>query len=437
MHQLLSLGLRVSTSSGHIGTVQQFIGGGGQGEVYQMQMDQQSVALKWYFPEQATGAQRQSLELLCRKGPPSDCFLWPLELVTAPQVPGFGYIMPLRDAKFKGIVDLMKRRIEPSFRSLATAGLKLAQAFLALHAQGLCYRDISFGNVFFDPASGAIQICDNDNVAVDDQTLADDQRVLGTPRFIAPEVVRGEAAPSTQTDLFSLSVLLFYLLHIHHPLEGQREAVIKCFDLPAMNRLYGSEPLFIFDPNDASNRPVVGIHDNALAYWALYPRFLRERFIQAFTLGLHDPLARVRESEWRATLAQLQDAIFYCGHCGAENFYESTLPRAAPCWSCRAALQIPFQLQVGRDLVMLNHNTQLFAHHLDPQRRYEFSTPWARVQQHPQQPTRWGLTNRSSSKWVMTNPQGTVRDVEPGRSVALAAGVKIQFGLVDGEILAS
>jgi serine/threonine protein kinase len=44
--------------------------------------------------------------------------------------------------------------------------------------------------------------------------------VLGTPRFMAPEVVRREAAPSDQTDRYSLAVLLFYLLMGGHPLDG-------------------------------------------------------------------------------------------------------------------------------------------------------------------------------------------------------------------------
>lgn len=436
MHQLLRLHSTVHTLSGHPCTVETFLGGGGQGEVYRALLDGKPLAVKWYFAEQATSAQQQNLETLIRKGPPSAQFLWPMELVTAPDVPGFGYIMPLREARFKSIVDLMKRRIEPSFQALATAGLQLAQAFLELHAQGLCYRDISFGNVFFDPNTGDIQVCDNDNVAIDGEGASG---VLGTPRFIAPEVVRGDASPSTQTDLFSLSVLLFYLLHIHHPLEGAKEASIKCFDLPAMTRLYGIEPLFIFDPAEDANRPVRGVHDNALEYWPLYPQFLRERFIQAFTAGLHDPHARVRESEWRATLVQLRDAIFYCGHCGAENFYDGETLRANAgqpgiCWSCQQPLRLPYRLRMGRDVIMLNHDTQLFPHHLDSQRRYDLSQPLASIQRHPQNPNLWGLKNLSPDKWVMTATDGTVRDVEPGRSVSLATGVKVNFGQMEGEI---
>lgn len=348
--------------------------------------------------------------------------------------------MPLREPRFKGLVDLMKRRVEPGFRALSLAGVDLAQAFLSLHAQGLCYREISFGNVFLDPDTGAIAVCDNDNVAVDGNGQGG---VLGTPRFIAPEVVRGEAAPGTQTDLFSLAVLLFYLFHLHHPLEGRRESAIRCLDLPAMNKLYGSEPLFIFDPDDADNRPLPGLHDNALAHWPLYPAFLREAFTRAFTSGLHAPLERVRESEWRALLARLADSLFYCGHCGAENFYDGEAIRAnsgapGPCWACRRPLTLPFRLRlgsgVGADVVMLNHDTRLYPHHLDPDRCYDFGAPLAQVQRHPSDPSRWGLQNLGADKWVLTGADGTLRDIEPGRSAGLNPGVRIQFGKRDGEI---
>ena len=83
---------------------------------------------------------------------------------------------------------------------------------------------------------------------------------------------------------------------------------------------------------------------------------------------------------------------------------------------------------------MLNHDTLLFPHHLDPQRRYDLSQPWATMQQHPQNPKVWGLKNLSPEKWVMTAPDRTIRDVEPGRSVSLVAGVKINFGSAEGEI---
>ena len=93
-----------------------------------------------------------------------------------------------------GLADLLTGKVDVPFSTVCTLGMELADSFLALHSQGLCYRDISFGNVFFDPATGRPLICDNDNVGIDGATPS---LVLGTRRFMAPEIVRREAAPST------------------------------------------------------------------------------------------------------------------------------------------------------------------------------------------------------------------------------------------------
>lgn len=416
--------------------IQRFLGGGGQGEVYQAKLEGRALALKWYYPNQATPQQRKTLEILIEKGPPDRRFLWPLELVVKEGADTFGYLMELRPESYKGIVDLMKRRVEPSFRGLCKSGFDLADGFLQLHSKGLCYRDISFGNVFFQPDSGDVLICDNDNVGVDGEDWGG---VLGTPRFMAPEVVRGEALPSTQTDLYSLSVLLFYMLMLHHPLEGKKEASIRCFDLPAMTKLYGTEPVFIFDPHNHSNEPDPRYHGNAIAYWRIYPRFLRNLFIKAFSEGLQDTHARVRESEWRSAMVRLRDSILYCGNCKAENIYDEEKPnesagKAETCWSCDAEVQLPPRLRIGKSVVMLNYDSCIFSHHVEPSKLYDFDQPVASVTQHPSDPSRWGLKNHSLEKWVVTFPDGNVRDVEPGRSVSLARDTRINFGASDGVI---
>ena len=330
----------------------------------------------------------------------------------------------------------MKRRIEPSFRALAMAGLELSNSYLQLHSRGLCYRDISFGNVFFDPDTGDILIGDNDNVAVNAQAKSS---VLGTPRFMAPEVVRGESLPSTQTDLFSLAVLLFYMLMVHHPLEGKKELSIKCLDLPAMTKLYGTEPVFIFDPNDQSNEPVPGYHDNAIAFWPIYPEFLRSLFLKAFTDGISEPThGRVRESEWRAAMVRLRDSIVYCSNCGMENFYDADALKqtgqAGSCWSCGSAIKLPPRIRISKSVVMLDHDAKLFPHHTDEQRLYDFSEPVAEVVRHPTNASLWGLKNLSRDKWVTTSADGAIKDVEPGRSLTIAVGAKVNFGKAEGEI---
>jgi DNA-binding helix-hairpin-helix protein with protein kinase domain len=438
MDEMLKPGQTVQCEpSGMPCTIEKLLGAGGQGEVYKAELGGAPVAVKWFFPHMATPEQRASMELLVRKGPPSEHFLYPLEITTAAGTAGFGYVMPLRPPRFKNIVDLMTRRIEPSFRALATAGLNLAHNYLLLHTQGLCYRDISFGNAFFDPDNGDILIADNDNVSVDGAGVLG---VLGTPRFMAPEIVRGEAFPSTQTDLFSLSVLIFYMLMVAHPLEGAKEAAIKALDLPAMTKIYGKEPIFIFDPANDSNRPVPGIHDNALAFWRIYPQFLRDIFTRAFTDGITDPKnGRVRESEWRGAMVALRDAIFYCAHCGLENFYDAQALKANAgnpglCWACAAQLRLPPRVRLGKSVVMLNHDTKLYPHHTDDTRLYDFSAPVASVGVHPTNPNIWGLKNLSAGKWLVAAADGSMKDVDPERSVTLAVGTKIQFGTMQGEI---
>ena len=67
-----------------------------------------------------------------------------------------------------------------------------------------------------------------------------------------------------------------------------------------------------------------GYHDNALVFWPIYPKFLRDLFTQAFTVGLHDMQhGRVHDSVWQRAMVRLRDAIFECPFCHAENFYDA------------------------------------------------------------------------------------------------------------------
>jgi eukaryotic-like serine/threonine-protein kinase len=445
MSDLLRPGQVVETQSGTRCEVEKFLGGGGQGEVYRAKWDGRPYALKWYYPASGTDEQRKALETLISKkgGAPSARFLWPLELAHSKAIPAYGYFMQLRPAQFKSLYDLMLGTVDPAYRTLVTASLQLVDSYRRLHGDGLCYKDISFGNAFFDPDTGDVLICDNDNVRVNGTPVTD---VLGTPAFMAPEIVRQEAVPSRQTDLFSLAVLLFYIFHTNHPLAGKKIIAIKAFDVHAQSKLYGSEPLFIFDPDDHSNEAVDAAADplreagaNALETWPIFPQFHRDLFTKAFTSGLRDPdHGRVTEGEWSGALSRLRDSIFYCG-CGMENFYDPEAMKASggrpkSCWSCQKEPRLPYRMRIGKSIVMLNHDTCLHAHHFDEQQSYDFTRVVAEVVQHPSNPALWGLKNCGNEKWVATMPDGSLRDVEPARSVPLATNTKVNFGKVEGEI---
>jgi len=418
-------------------TIIECLGGGTQGEVYQIEFAGRLLALKWYFPEFATAAQREIIKSLIARRSPYERFLWPELLVSPEGTAGFGYLMRLRERGFCGLNDLMMNRVDASFRALATAGLELSQSFWQLHCKGLCYCDINFGNIFFDPDTGNILICDNDNIGITGQT---GPGVSGTLGFMAPEIVRGESPPNADSDLFSLAVLLFHLFMIHHPLEGRREADIVCLDLRARMRLYGYDPLFIFDPVDNSNEPLPGIHQNALLYWPLYPRFFRRLFIRSFTDGLRDPLnGRVRETEWRDSMIRLRDAIFDCA-CGSENFWDEDTPSENLgrqfCWQCKQAVKPPPRLCFGKQhIVMLNHDTRIYNHHVDPSRSFEFSNPVAEVIQNPHDPKIWGLRNLTGHPWKCITMTGQHIEIPAGRSVSVIVGTRIDFGCSEAQIL--
>ncbi len=422
----------------------ELLGEGGQGQVWRVAASSGAgpdYALKWYFPDTATDEQWHALSRLVEGGSPDARFLWPLELARSPGTRGFGYLMGLRSENYRSMVDVMRRAVEPNFRTLATAGFELADGFLQLHSRGLCYLDISFGNVFLQPDDGRVLICDNDNVRVDGQPAS----IAGTPKFMAPEVIRDLMArqiphPNRRTDLFSLSVLLFYMFMMHHPFEGRREAEIACLDADAQNGLYGTDPVFIFSPDDESNRPDANIHPNAVTFWPIYPQFLRDLFVRSFTAGVQDPEnGRVQESEWRKAMANVRDAITTCPGCGLENFLDpagADGTAAGTCWNCGATLADQARLLIegsGGSLVGLNADTYLFPHHIEGD-RYNFRQPVATVDRHPQIPDVWGLKNMSTNTWKVMMPDGQKWEVPPGRSVTVTPGAHIRFGRRSGVI---
>jgi serine/threonine protein kinase len=406
------------------------LGEGGQGAVFALHPEDDrgggALALKWYRPESAHPAQRAALTRLAQLPPPSDAFLWPIEVLDGPEG-GFGYVMPIRPAGHLPVADLLTGRVDASFSVVTRLCMGLADCFLKLHAQGLCYRDISLGNVFFDPRNGRPLVCDNDNVGIDGR---DPARVLGTSRFMAPEVVRGDGQPSTATDLFSLAVLNFYLLMFHHPLQGRRELAFECFDREAERRLFGTDPLFIFDPDDDSNAPDPVIHGAVLQYWPLYPAYLRDDFVRAFTVGLRDPSRRVREGVWRSHLSRMLDSIVVCT-CGRENLSDDGRPMRA-CWACDQPIPAPVRLRIDTRVLVLNARTRVTQHHL--RRDYAYDEAVGEVVAHPTRAGLWGLRNVGPETWQVRSPGGGSRTVEPGRSVGLVPGTQVDFGRARGAI---
>lgn len=436
---MLAAGQILVTEEGEEVKVAEPFGSGGQGEVYRVLTPQGDRALKWYYPQLADGRQREILEGLIGRGWGDDRFLWPQTVVVEAENrrPGFGYLMDVRPDRFHDLPALFRRDPEVSattIRTLVTAALHTVEAYRALHSRGIAYRDINWGNIFFDPHTGDVLVCDNDNAVVEGESAG----VAGTMDFMAPELVRGDpgAQPCIQSDLHSLAVLLFLLLMNHHPLEGALALRIRCMDEAARRKLYGSEPLFLYDPSDTRNRPVPEEQPTVVATWGALPPILRDLFVQTFTDGLRTPARRVRETQWRDALSQVLDAICLCRSCGRQNLTEPGGP-APTCWKCGNTLSLPPTLQLSagtgslrtRRAIRLGAQTRLYAHHLvDDPERHDFTALVGEVTEHPKQPGRFGITNRSGTRWTARRDDGTVVDVDPGKTVALRTGLQLEFG---------
>lgn len=433
MSDYLKVGESVSSLDTRYRVIKE-IGEGGQGRVYLVSEGERLYALKWYNKTASTKEQYSAIELLIEKGPPSEHFVWPMSIVEGASSDHFGYIMPLISTKkYKKLSLYFSGEEKVSrFEPLIDACIHMAEAFHALHLNGFCYRDISFGNLFVDFQTGEVLICDNDNVAFD--SLKSTEDIWGTNGFMAPEVIKGEAPPSSLTDLFSLSVVIFRMLHLQHPLQGQKEYDVIITDFESELELYGNNPIFIYDPIDATNRPVKGKKDMADAYWPHYPEMIQEKFIEAFTVGLHNPHERIRESMWIKILSVLKGQLYYCYHCNNQIFYKSTqLKQKDTCSSCGKTIEvIPPRLKIGDTVLMLAHDGKLYANQIYPDKLLEHNRLIAQVEVHPKHPNVWGLRNMSDEVWRYVAKNGELKEIHKEGVVPIIHNQEVIFGQTPG-----
>jgi hypothetical protein len=96
-------------------------------------------------------------------------------------------------------------------------GLSICQALAAVHGAGLLHRDVKAHNVMRE-AGGRIVLMDFGAGRQLSETQISD--LSGTPLYLAPELFAGQAA-SPASDLYSLGVLLFYLVTRKYPIDGR------------------------------------------------------------------------------------------------------------------------------------------------------------------------------------------------------------------------
>jgi serine/threonine-protein kinase len=130
-------------------------------------------------------------------------------------------------------------------RAVAIAG-QIADGLAAAHEAGIVHRDLKPANVLIadrvrdsDPDVGRVVLTDFGialPTADTTRLTADRSALLGTPAYMAPEQVRGEAVDA-RTDVYALGLVLYEMLTANLPFAGDTalELAIARLDHPAID----------------------------------------------------------------------------------------------------------------------------------------------------------------------------------------------------------
>lgn len=395
-----------------------YIAEGGQGEVYKVNYNGRTCALKWYKRPVPPDAFYENLASNVKKGAPNEHYLWPL-MLTAKYKGSYGYIMELRPSKYREFGEFLMNQVRfKNYEALLKATLNIVESFRILHSMGYSYQDVNEGGFFINPIDGDVLICDNDNVAPFGVNLG----VKGFPRYMAPEVVTNQNRPNTHSDRFSLAVLLFRLFYIDHPLEGKYTIQFPLTDAIGA-QLYGVAPIFCYDPKNDKNRPDPDAQPNVIKRWNMYPPDLQVTFIKAFTKGMKDINNRITEVEWEEALVKVRGMLVKID--GREQFVNAYAKQKIP-EGCRF-------LKLPDYVVVLGNDSNIYNCHVD-QYSADYMTVAGTVRSSLSDKSVLGLGNLSSSTWKVTTKDGQTIDVPPKGYAKLDPGMKIDFGGTIGEI---
>ncbi len=309
--------------------------------------------------------------------------------------------------------------------------VRLARAVRRLHMAGLAHADLSNKNVLIDPKGGDACIIDIDSLVVPGVAPPS---VLGTPGYIAPEVLANKAQPSIATDKHALAVLLYELLLQRHPLQGKRVNSTRSAEEDEQLSM-GARALFVEHPTDRQNPSVKPID---IPFSRLGPE-LAQCFTRTFVEGLHAPSKRADAAEWESALYRTLQRVYPLPS-GKWTILGRGLPVAALRGDERVAAPVLVahllrdtgdELVEEQDLVVLWHHLALHDWHLQvgalPNEKAD-RTPRGYVAQHG---GKWWLVNTSETPWHVLQGAGamaTEQTVGRNASVECVVGLTLRVG---------
>lgn len=443
----LKIGQTVETEYGGEVKIISKLGSGGQGIVYLVEVNGVKKALKWYDISKIRNLQafKKNIEANIKDGTPSDKFLWPEVMVREDADGNFGYIMDLRPSNYDSFVDILnmyRLSVDPatgkgikekvqfaSLFAMITAAINIINAFRQLHRAGKSYQDLNDGGFFIDTKTGDVLVCDCDNIAPEGYNFG----IGGKPGYMAPEVVRGIAKPDVQTDKYSLGVVLFKLLFRGDPLEGEKVVKSVCLTEESELLHYGKDAVFVFDPDNDTNRPVRGIHDNVIKLWPIYPSYIRNAFTDLFTNGIKKPNKRLIENEWQKLFVRLRSEIIpcVCGRTTYSSMFETTDHGTLKCRKCGS--EYPILKFDNGSIIPLYENCRLYACNTK-KGSDDFNTVTGEVIENALHKGVFGIKNLSGETWSVTLSGKGTKTIDSGKGFPIMNGIVIDFNGIKGMI---
>ena len=110
----------------------------------------------------------------------------------------------------KNLKQLLQEKTVFTWERVAEIIGQVAEALDYAHRRGIVHRDVKPANIIITP-EGGVKITDFGIAKIDHSNLTTEGQFLGTPNYMSPEQVTGDAVDG-RTDLFSLGVVLYELL---------------------------------------------------------------------------------------------------------------------------------------------------------------------------------------------------------------------------------
>ncbi len=407
------------------------LGEGGQGEVYLVDVLNQKLAFK-YYKEIPSADFKYNLKNNIIKGAPSNNFLWPKEYIEFSNGT-CGYLMDIRPSNYVSFISYLTGRNQfKNQRIMLNWCIELVKSFKELHEKGFSYQDLNDGSFFIDVETGALLICDNDNVTANKRSLG----ILGKMRYMAPEIVRGDKdkhtndrqMPDTHSDRFSLGIILFLTLCLGNPFEGECLKNYVIIDEEAEYEMYGSNPIYIYNKDNPSNRPIRGYHKAVLNRYPNLPIYIKEAFHKTFVDGLIDrENGRTTEIEWLKLLCRYRDELISCS-CGKEFIYGfSEKIQNNKCPYCKTPTRRFCYLQIGRNhRILLEPNKYLYKIHIDKYSS-EYNTKVGKVIQSKNNPQIWGIKLELEEDVLIKDANGVEKTISKDGVIPIISNLKIKF----------